>query len=271
MFFDNSVYPWCRFVSKSWHVGATHALKLRTQIGIEFHPENSTDHDVVAEKLKFCPVNIDIKFSYKYSQREYVEPSFDPKTFDPVRKMKSISIQFLTPHHVQWQKDSVLRLIRMSPTSLQRLQFKWENYHVFPSLCGKSFSKLKRLEISYPAQLRNESLERIGHAVTEAFTAIEQIQIETRHLLELGKAGFLKNFPGSLNTLELFGGLDNNNMECLLEIPGPLKKLAFYAIKLDHNDDLISEIPTIMYTLLKKHSLSLENLCIDILPHTQLG
>ncbi|OXA37307.1 hypothetical protein Fcan01_27931 [Folsomia candida] len=33
--------------------------------------------------------------------------------------MKSISIQFLTPHHVQWQKDLVLKLIRMSPTSLQ--------------------------------------------------------------------------------------------------------------------------------------------------------
>lgn len=68
----------------------------------------------------------------------------------------------------------------------------------------------------------------------------------------------------SLTSLWLTGYFNTNGMECLLQIPAPLKKLVFHLISLEGNDDRVDELDTIFYKLLHKHSPSLEKLSVDI-------
>ncbi|XP_035712993.1 uncharacterized protein LOC118437766 [Folsomia candida] len=72
----------------------------------------------------------------------------------------------------------------------------------------------------------------------------------------------VSKLPVSLNSLFLKGVLDLPLAISLLKIPGPLKTLKFLDLKFDI--DISDELTTTFYKLLKKHSSTLEELCIHI-------
>lgn len=56
--------------------------------------------------------------------------------------------------------------------------------------------------------------------------------------------------------------LDTDGMECLLKIPSPLKKLKFWSA-IRGVDPRLDDLPKIIYELLHKHSLTLEDLSMN--------
>ncbi|XP_035708185.1 uncharacterized protein LOC118435837 [Folsomia candida] len=254
----------CRLICKSWNDGATTVLKVRSIIAIQLHAENYTEGDPFKgeeeDKLKFGPVNLHIKISYKYSPEEYTIPRIDPKIYDAVGKLKYFFVQFITEHELQWQKDFCRKIVLKSAPILEKLKFQWDTYHDFPALRPLVFPKLKELVIFYGRLARFKSSERMGHSITEAFPALEHLEIDTRNLYELSKIEMLPRFPLSLSSLKLSGNLGAEGLESLLKIPGALKRLVFGPISLVTMVQTAHELPPILHRFLQKHSLTLETL-----------
>ncbi|OXA38685.1 uncharacterized protein LOC118433203 [Folsomia candida] len=257
----------CRLVCKSWNYSATPTLKERTTIKIRLYPENDTNPlkmwDGVVQKMKFCEDNVHLEI---LNPLEYTLPPVDLKIFPPVGFLRSIFVQVYKAE--QWQKGLCDEIVLNSAPTLKKLRFEWRHdMDYFPFLRGRIFSELRKL-ILWDIWDRRENdvllLERIGQMITEAMPKLEYLKINCAQLYEIGKMGFLPNFPRSLNCLELTGQLDAKMLKYITKIPAPLRRLAFHQVSFDAYDQYLSRLPLMLYKLLEKHSLNLEKLDIDM-------
>ncbi|XP_035711109.1 uncharacterized protein LOC110854659 isoform X2 [Folsomia candida] len=259
----------CRLVCKSWNYNATHTLKGRTTIKIRLYPENDRDTDPfkmwdgIVQKMQFCQVNVHLEI---LNQLEYTLPPVGLKIFPPVGFLKSIFVQVYKAE--QWQKDLCDKIVLNSALTLEKLRFEWRHdMDYFPFLRGTTFPELWEL-ILWDIWDRRENdgllLERIGQMITEAFPKLEYLKTNCNQLYEIGKMGFLSNFPGSLKSLELTGQLDAKGLKYIAKIPSSLKKLVFHQVSFDAYDPYLNRLPFMLHKLLEKHSPTLEKLAIDI-------
>ncbi|XP_021965111.1 uncharacterized protein LOC110860387 [Folsomia candida] len=244
----------CRLVCKSWNYGATSVLKNKTIIIIPLYPKKSDSahtEDETKDKLTFSHTNVCLVMGG--------HQSMDPKIFDEVTNLKSIVVRSSTKKPLQ--KDLFHKIILNSASTLKTFIFGGGESLEFPSFRGVVLPKLTHLAIYHFWDEGSQDIERIGHAITEAFPALQHVKIAYRYMPGLSEMKFLPKFPTSVNSLELHELLDINRMNCLLEFMNPLKTLKFSSTSFQ---DLVDDLPLLFYKFLKKQSPTLEKLCLQV-------
>ncbi|XP_035701000.1 uncharacterized protein LOC118433306 isoform X2 [Folsomia candida] len=251
----------CRLVCKSWHYFATPVLKANSMTLIPCYPVGDDNNDILERLVHFCPVNIhlEIECPIKCSKSPR-----NPKMFPNVTNLKSIFISYPTKK-LQWQTTVCKKLIANSASTLERLSFQWSGNQLdFAPVHRTVFPKLRELEIFKRSLPRYEDLERIGQVVIESFPALESLKIDSGILYKISKLGVLPKLPLSLKSLEMKGYSSYKQMYYLLNIRCSLKTLVLDRVKFDDIGHRVDELPTILYSVLKTFSPTLEKLSIDL-------
>ncbi|XP_021953635.2 uncharacterized protein LOC110850506 isoform X2 [Folsomia candida] len=265
----------CRMVSHPWNYAATPVLKSRSMIKIRLSPENLKECDEPAnyeqagswasilDAMEFRPVNINLLISGQ------LESKMDPKIFTQLKNLliniQLISIQYATRNQTAWEEEIIQKIMQTSSTTLEELRCQSSVRSAFPCMSDIIFPKLKKLVLNYSFHSVEHILSRIGQAMADAFPIIEHLGIGSSHLYIISmRSKILETFPSTLNSLEVIGLIDAQDMNDLLKISVPLKTLRLSLIYYDDTECSLDERPIFLYNLLNKHSPSLEKLSISL-------